>query len=229
LSAHTRQAPTHACFTRTYARPRLVRRAELDIFALGSRRERPKSYNVLQFLPAIAGSMRFPPTLRGMTPSSCLRRNAIPLTSMNRVAKRACSRRGQVEGTNRSGGGRPVSLSAGSRFEPHFRKAASGGWSVVRRSTGAARHKSSRITTHDTAAELTRLISAVEKICDSESHIARNHLVTATRGTRDPLQDVVFDLRARQLFQLATQVVPRLCPCCGHINSRRAQPACAVP
>ena len=31
-------------------------------------------------------------------------------------------------------------------------------------------HKSSRITTHYSAAELTSLIAAAEKICDSESH-----------------------------------------------------------
>ena len=33
-------------------------------------------------------------------------------------------------------------------------------------------HKSSRITTHYSAAELTSLIAATEKICDSESHNA---------------------------------------------------------
>ena len=31
-------------------------------------------------------------------------------------------------------------------------------------------HKSSRITTHYSAAELTSLIAAAEKVCDSESH-----------------------------------------------------------
>jgi hypothetical protein len=53
-------------------------------------------------------------------------------------------------------------------------------------------HKSSRITTHYSAAELTSLNAVAEKVCDGESHNSpRNHLVTATSGTSGPRQDVV--------------------------------------
>jgi hypothetical protein len=53
----------------------------------------------------IAESMQFPPKLCSVTPSNCSRRKTIPATSMNRVAKRSCSCRGQVEGKKQSGDG----------------------------------------------------------------------------------------------------------------------------
>ncbi len=53
-------------------------------------------------------------------------------------------------------------------------------------------HKSGRITTHYSSAELTSLIAAAEKVCDEKSHNPpRNHLATETIGTREPRQAVV--------------------------------------
>ena len=109
-----------------------------------------------------------------------------------RVAKRSCSRRGQVEGTNRSRGGRWVSQSAGSRSEAHVRPATSRGWRVIRRSTGPARPQEQ--SDHDA---LLRSRTHESDSCGGEGlrwgvpQFPRNHLVTATSGRSEPRQDIV--------------------------------------
>ena len=53
-------------------------------------------------------------------------------------------------------------------------------------------HKSSRITTHYSSAELTSLIAAAEKVCDGESHNSpATTWLRQTSGRCEPRQDVV--------------------------------------
>jgi hypothetical protein len=110
----------------------------------------------------------------------------------DRVAKRSCSRRRQVEGTNRRRSAVWVSQSAGPRSEAHIRPAPSRSRSVVRRSPGPARPQEQsdhnallRGRTHKPDS------GGRKNLRQRVPQFPRNHLVTETSGRSEPRQDVV--------------------------------------
>ena len=122
-------------------------------------------------------------------PTKC---QASPNAVGYRVAKRSCSRRGQVEGANRSRGGRWLSQSAGSRSEAHVRPASSRGRGVIRRSAGFARSQEQsdhdallRGRTHEPDS------GGGKDLRQRVPQFPRNHRVTATSGRSEPRQDIV--------------------------------------
>ena len=68
-------------------------------------------------------------------------------------------------------------------------------------------HRASRITTHYSSAELTSLIAAAEKVCDSESpNSPATSGLRRRAGTREPQQDVVSqeNMARPERFELPT-------------------------
>ena len=88
----------------------------------------------------------------GMHPTHVFTFDGKPMSSMlNSAWKKARQARRLADGPS-------------SRSEAHLRAPASGGRSELRGSPGPSRHRSGRITTHYSAAELSRLIEAAERV-----------------------------------------------------------------